>query len=249
MNVSDEQLMAYVDGELDGEECARVEQFIRDDPQIARRVDAQRRLRARLGVAFNDTLDEPVPERLIAAARGGKVVSLANEAARRGPLRRRPGGWFALAACLVAGIAIGVVLPVLKGTRDEVRIASDGGLVAGGDLAQALESRPASATGGRIALGLTLLATDGRYCRTFSIDREDRRAGLACRDDSGWRIDTLERRPRAGGDTGYQTAGSGMSDVLRDAVSARIVGEALDAAQETQAIRDGWRKPGAATTQ
>jgi len=253
MNVSDEDLMAYVDGELDATARDAVEQAVRDDSQVARRVDAERRLRAQLGAAFSDVLDEPVPDRLIATAQGraavgagDHVVPLAAALAAKGvaPTTPRPRSatWLAIAACLIAGIAIGLLLPLLHTSREDVRVASDGALVAGGELALALETRLSTSGGGRVHIGLTFAAKDGRYCRAFMIAGPGAHAGVACRTDSGWQIDALEQPRESAEVTEYRMAGSALSPQIRAAVESRMEGEAFDAAREMQAIRGGWSR-------
>lgn len=67
---SDELLIAYLDGELDADSADEVAAAIGRDPALA---DAAQRLAetaAALRAAFDDVLHEPVPERLLAAARG-----------------------------------------------------------------------------------------------------------------------------------------------------------------------------------
>jgi anti-sigma factor RsiW len=91
MTISDEMLMAYADGELDAASRARVEAAMQEDPEIGKRVARHRALRETMQGAFSDVLNEPVPERLIQAARGQTAapksavvdLSAAREAARR----------------------------------------------------------------------------------------------------------------------------------------------------------------------
>src|SRR5258706_1711751 len=64
-----EQMMAYVDGELDAGARAQFERAMATDPVLARSVAAQRALRARLLVSLDRRLAEPVPERLLQTAR------------------------------------------------------------------------------------------------------------------------------------------------------------------------------------
>jgi anti-sigma factor RsiW len=70
VSISDEDLMAYADGELDTKTRAQVEEAMAADPQIARRVAEHKALRHRLRSSYDKVLDEPVPDRLVAAARG-----------------------------------------------------------------------------------------------------------------------------------------------------------------------------------
>src|ERR1700731_1595178 len=98
MTISDETLMAYADGELDAAQKAAVETAMRDDPQIEKRLAQHRALRQRVHAAYSAELSEPVPERLLTAARGvarthgSKVVSLeeARAAMKRNASHARP---------------------------------------------------------------------------------------------------------------------------------------------------------------
>src|SRR5260370_6559573 len=98
MTISDENLMAYADGELDAAARAAVELAMREDPQIEKRVAAHRTLRRKVQAAYSAELSEGIPERLLTAARaatsthGSKVVNLqhARAAMERSRTRARP---------------------------------------------------------------------------------------------------------------------------------------------------------------
>jgi uncharacterized protein YaiL (DUF2058 family) len=72
MSFSDETLMAYADGELEPAARAEVESAMRGDPEVAARVARHQALRTDVFAAFAPVLDEPVPARLSAAAKGGQ---------------------------------------------------------------------------------------------------------------------------------------------------------------------------------
>jgi len=67
---SDEALVAYLDGELDADERRHVEAWLDADPAVQERLTALARSDDLVRGAFADIVDEPVPARLIAAARG-----------------------------------------------------------------------------------------------------------------------------------------------------------------------------------
>jgi anti-sigma factor RsiW len=67
---SDEALVAYLDGELDDDERARVEAWLEAEPAVRDRLLALSDVAGVLRNAFAEFVNEPVPERLIAAARG-----------------------------------------------------------------------------------------------------------------------------------------------------------------------------------
>jgi len=69
MTFTDEQLMAYADGELDEEKRQQIQGAIRRDPELARRVEVHRALRESLRASYDPVLQEPVPDRLVTTAR------------------------------------------------------------------------------------------------------------------------------------------------------------------------------------
>ena len=64
MNLDESTLIAYVDGELDATTVREVEAKLNDDPQAQRFVKHLREIAALSRVAFNDTLHDPVPQKL-----------------------------------------------------------------------------------------------------------------------------------------------------------------------------------------
>src|SRR5437762_12335514 len=67
---SDETLVAYLDGELDGAERQHVEAWLAADDAARDRLTGLAQSADLLRSAYGDIVNEPVPERLIAAARG-----------------------------------------------------------------------------------------------------------------------------------------------------------------------------------
>lgn len=216
-----EQVIAYVDGELGAVERAAFEVQMAADPSLAAEVAAHRRLAAQVGRAYAPVLDEEVPLRLQLAA------AAAND---RGARRFAP--WAAAAAALVVGVLAGRMIetPVLAvGHQVPARL----------QVAQALDQRLA-ADPGPIRIGLTFRDATGRYCRTFR-SGPDELAGVACRQDGGWRLETaVAWRPAAG--PAYRTAASDTPPSVLAMTDAMMVGEAFDAAQERAARDAGWRR-------
>jgi hypothetical protein len=204
MNIPDELLAAYVDGELQGAERARVEQAIAHDARLAQRVAHYRAMRARMRGAFDSALHEPMPQRMLQVARSSstrpataQVIDLARvraERKRRNERRRllQPHR-IAIAASLLAGLLVGGVAERLWGGDGAVTAFHDGELVARGALADTLSNQltDASAPGSRFHVGMSFRATSGAYCRTFSATDNPALAGLACHEQDHWRILTL----------------------------------------------------------
>jgi anti-sigma factor RsiW len=65
---SDEALVAYIDGELDGAERSHVEAWLAADPLVRERLGALTQSADLVRSAYADIVNEPVPDRLIAAA-------------------------------------------------------------------------------------------------------------------------------------------------------------------------------------
>jgi len=118
---SAELLIAYLDGELDTETSKEVAAAIARDPALAREAESLTETAAALRVAFDDVLHEPVPERLLAAARGevgDKVVRFPEaRKALMGPGIARWRQWASLpiaasVACLIVGGGLGYLIAV-----------------------------------------------------------------------------------------------------------------------------------------
>lgn len=254
MTFSDEILMAYADNELDAETRAAVEIAMQSDGEIARRIARHQALRTQLRAAFDPTLDEPVPERLVAAARAdaehssSKVGDLSAARTARFPSTRRHWSWpewGSMAATLVVGVLLGQAL-LLRGAPDQI-VAHDGRLIAQGTLADALTHELASAPdpAASVKIGVSFLAATGNYCRTFVMRGKNALGGLACRNGDAWDVQALSPIQSAASSTeaaqGYRTAGTEIPRAILIAVDEQIVGEPLDAAGEAAARNKDWR--------
>ena len=229
--MTEEQIIAYVDGELGPIEALRFERAIEADPAMAAEVERHRRLRALVAGHFARLADEPLPERL-------KVLLDSNVVAfpaKRKSWLGQSGRYGALAASLVAGLVAGQLLPL----GPSAPIAEkNGAVVAQGDLAEALDSWLASAPqGGAYRIGVSFRSGDNRYCRTFTGKSG---AGIGCHDDSGWTLERFVAGVPAGSGGGYRQAGSASAAVLA-AAQEMMVGDPFDAAAERAARARGWR--------
>ena len=87
---SDEALIAYLDGELDSAERGHVEAWMEADPAARARLAALAQADDLVRDAYASILEEPIPERLIAATRG-EGAATAGTAAAAEILVLRPG--------------------------------------------------------------------------------------------------------------------------------------------------------------
>ena len=68
---SDDHLVAYLDGELEAAQRHEVETWLNADPAARQRLAALTQSAYLVRLAFDEVMREPVPDRLITAARGG----------------------------------------------------------------------------------------------------------------------------------------------------------------------------------
>lgn len=236
MKLTEDILMAYADGEGSTEMRALIRAEAAKDPALAARIEAHQALRTKLTGAYAGALEEPVPLRLVAAARGGpaEVVELSKVRARNAPAPTPKAGWgrwAAMAACLAAGVMVGLQAP-RPGTIDAK-------LSAQGALAAALDHRLAAdpANGRAVRVGISFRDGQGAYCRTFQTRDL---AGLACREADDWKV--RMGMAQKGLESDYRTA-SALPPPVMAAVEAMIAGAPLDAAGEAAAKARGWKAP------
>lgn len=266
---SDEVLMAYADGALDGPERDAVEAAIRDDSEVRETVEMFRRTRQLVSEAFAVPASEAPPAAIVdailaapaapapAATRlrsleGGRAGSPARvERTRAGhftPPSRRA---LAMAAslALAAGLALGVVAG--RWTTDGGDPAlSLGAVHDGSTLGQALE-RLASGTVSpdrRWTVVATFRDRANRACREVELLARDAgqrpiAAGVACRTNrGGW---TIEGAARIAGaqrsDGSFEPAGSAERDALDGLLNLLGASRALPSEEERALLEKGWR--------
>jgi len=112
----DTLLSAWLDGEVEGADCARIQAWLQEHPEDSARVRLWAADRDALRARFTPTLDEPIPERLTQAVwrRGGE---------RRG----WSWGWPMQAAAAVVLFALGIAIGTLwRGSTSAEAMAGGG---------------------------------------------------------------------------------------------------------------------------
>jgi hypothetical protein len=232
MKFPPETLMAYADGELDAQTRRAIEAEMAVDPEVAQEVERHRAMRAEVGGAFAGVLDEPVPDRLVRAAK------------KTGQARRQWSWpeWTSVAASLLIGILAGRLMLNQPDRASGIIVAGiDGPVIAGGALAQALSEQLSSQDGTGVDIGLSFRTKSGEYCRTFAANASNLVVGFACRDAEVWRVDMLSTAPRAESGGGYRMASTQLPAPIVQAIAERMRGEALDADEEAVARQRRWR--------
>jgi hypothetical protein len=245
MNITDEILMAYVDGEVDDATREQIERAIAADASLRAKVEQHRSLRKQLSAAFDPVLAEPIPDRLtslIANTQSGRVTDLSQARAmrdeRKTRLYRQP-AWMSLAASVVLGIAIGFF--AFNERNPAMLVAQADGLIASGELEHALTNKiAADSSAARVHIGISYIAKSGEYCRSFAVT-EGAFAGFACRDDAAWRIRMLA--PTTVSQSGeFRTASSAMPESVLTAITQDMNGKAFDAEEEAAARKKRWMR-------
>ena len=260
MSFSDEVLIAYADGALAEPVRSDVARAVQADPQVAARLARHLALREQVRGAFaggaKDTAAPGLRSVAGAPALKANVIDLAAARASRHtpptlPSQMLPAmpprvpqrwhRWAGLAAALALGGVLGA--GALMASDETITLAQvggvDGALVADGALDTALSKQMAhTAQDGPVRMGVSFVAKDGNYCRSFQLDRA---AGLACRNAKRWQLAVLVQTPqRAPG--AARLSFSATPDVVIAAIDERIAGAALDARGEQIALRLGWQR-------
>lgn len=228
--ITSEQIIAYVDGELDEGGRTEVEAAAAADADIAAQIAAHRSLREGLMSVFAPIAEEPVPQALLEAVNAppaDNVVAFKPRLTK--PLFVQIG---AMAASLIVGVGLTLLITQWPGSDFT---AKSGGLMARGELAQALSAQLASdtVTADAPRVGVSFRDKTGALCRTFETASNE---GLACRDGDAWRVDVAAHITDR---TEYAQAGSSL---VMQAVESRIDGDPLDADGEKAERDGGWKR-------
>lgn len=235
--MNDEELMAYVDGELPFDAVRRFEAAMARDTALKARVEKQMALRQQLRAAFDPVLSEDIPAALRNAALN-TPVSWRLRLRQWLTLGQRGGAAISVprfAATAAAALAIGVLVGSTAFETNTVIASSDDAMVAQGTLTNALNIKLASDQTGDVRIGVSFQNKTGEDCRSFTTGGS---TGLACHSGDEWKIAALVKSEAESGI--YQTAGSAMPDAIRNAIGTMAAGDMFDAARERKERDAGW---------
>ena len=242
--LNDELLCAYMDGELDPETRARVEQALVDDAGARVRLERMRVADERLKVEIPLPAlqpNDPLSERIL----GGEPTPRVSRPALR---------WGIAVSALAAGISGVVVGFVLARSQEPTTVVPVVATVAptsastslsGASSSQLLlatldngESGKAAVEGDRsVQIILTFESDDGRYCRAFGArDASTGGEGVACRSGGQWQVVAWDGTADPG--EGFRAAGS--SELLDDVMDRLGGSPALEGAEERALIEQHW---------
>ena len=252
MKPDNETLMAFADGALPDEDMQRIEALIAKDADLAAIVARHRALRQTVQAAYaaedvaplSDGLAELMAgiEQDVDTSRAPAGVTSLNEArTRRLPGRAASSHYWPLAAaaCLVIGIAGGLLAPSVTSSSapSQTYIAwQDGAPIAGKQLASALSTQISSNTDQSVSISASFIAESGVYCRQFTIEGQPLTGGIACKSDEAWQLVALSALHSSGD---YQAAGD-APDPLAAAALHLGVKKKLSPKEEAEQISSGW---------
>ena len=183
-DITQNDLLAYVDGELEGDELERVERHLAGDPAAAMLVEDWRRQDRRLEALYGPVAREPVPDRL-------RLALLAR------PRRQSNGGAWRQMAAALALLALGAGSGWFGHGLFEARTASDAPLVA-----QAVEAHDLYV--GDVLHPVEVKAEDGAHLRTWLSKRLDRKLSIPDLRPLGLTLVGGRLLPGAGGEPAAQ---------------------------------------------
>lgn len=245
---TEDEIAAFVDGDLDNADARRIAAIIETDDEARTLAERIGNANAWLRDAFDTPMQEPPPETLVRTIRGATVHPI-----RRSPVRRPAWVPLAMAAsiALIVGVGAGATLfgpgsPVGPGVLDgSQQVAA----VDVGPAPETLNTVLETASSGTESAGVRPVATfvgGGQACREFEAldtDSAPIAAGLACRDTTGsWTVLVVaaiagEEAPT--GDGYLPAAGAAWDSfgVVLDAIGATA---ALSPGEEAARIAARW---------
>ena len=266
--IDDETLMAFVDGELEGQQAQDIARRLEHDAALRERALEFERTTLWLREATEPRLHEPPDAALVARLLGETDSPATHDAATPRPRRRLP--MLAMAASLLFGVGVGALL-VTRYAATPPAAAARAGLTTLETRAgwrEGLESVPSGETfelvaganvaSDRIRALYSFIDVDEHACRVF--EREpgpagagDTVQGLACRDEAGnWRVrlvasvDVLPTASATGAApaSGYAPAAGPTAAGLEGLIAARMGSAPLSPALERRLLGNGWKLPG-----
>lgn len=230
MNISDETLSAFLDGELSRQERTEVEEAISTDPALADRLASLASADELVRVRASAIDSVPLPGSVTRLLQPDNVVSIAWW--RRAGRQLREHAALAAAIALLIGFSAGQLFPgnPMYGDGSWQQAASHLDHIGSG------ESTVIGADT-RLLSRFTFRDQQGRYCRQFLLESPEQVSeNVACRSGGNWeRIATVQTSGIA---DDYQPASG--THLLDSTLDELMQGRALGLEEEAALIRGQW---------
>ncbi len=258
--ILDEELIAFMGGDMEEIRSAEIEAAINADPALADRAEALAERMHGSGeqdelvrAAFSPILDAPIPEAITAAVdiepKGAEILSFAAAKAKKSNAPQRSSTWAwpqfgAMAASLAIGLIAGPALLGGGGSGDAsgaLVVASANGATVPGALGAVLDTAASGdsvelASLGTAKVDISFRNLDQNLCRQVNVtDGGSSSDILACREGSTWRVEAYGQR--AGDVTEVRTASGEASPAVLAAVDSMIDSDPLVGGEEEAALR------------
>ena len=242
MKPTDEQISAYLDGEMPDADARAFEAALESDPEVQAALEHFLATDETLKAAFpQEALPEGYLERmgLGVEEQPSNVVSLAAHRERKSALARWR--WPAVGA-LAASIAAALMVTAPWQASAPAGLAGSAAFQTAMNSAASAQARPLE--DGRTATPvLTFKDGAGRYCREYNISGpKDGLSGIACRDDGRWAVEAeVKTGPSSAPEPGFQMAAGADTQPLDATYSRLKASDPLGANAETALIAQGWK--------
>ena len=260
MRITDEQIVAFVDGELADEKAGEIAALAKADPALAQRIARYEQTRSILKAAYAPIEAQPIPDPLI------QHVTRQDRTNRKYERKRRPkspSAWNAVkeqirdllcpaglkgataAAILLVSLIVGRQLLIPDGAG---YLATERGMIlAQGELARVLDEDLSGRAGRdrQFDINFSVPAEDGIICRVFEYSDEKNMTSIACRAAGAWQIVALTAAQafdsEARGE--YRPAGGErLPPAIQTMVETLKAGDPLGKEDEADARARGWRR-------
>lgn len=252
MTFTDDDLSAFLDGELAPERASELRDVLTSDPDLAARLEELAAADHLVKATYGPIADEPMPDAVMEMLRADRQTTPELPANVTALTQKRGGVWrwstsLAAAASLVLGIGVGTQLSTTDNDVDQDQLLV--GLVAPASvlhttLETGASAKPVALSGNADATVtplLTFTSTDGKYCREFTIDKPiATERALACRARDGWRVVLAARESRAGTPEDFTAAAEAASPAFDAYIDRLMIDAPLSASEEAILIGRGW---------
>ncbi len=239
MKYTDEQLSAFLDGELSEADMNAIEKAIEVDPQLLARLEALTAVDERLKETFAPVTDAPIPASILAMLdekpdeQPTNIVSFSDHKNKRN-LWQFP---TAIAASLMIGFFASQTFVSNKSST--IDMIATGPVNPDSKLYAALSSLPSGESRDGLTPLLSFKSSDGNYCREFTSPTS---RGLACGSRQGWTVISQSHAPQNGTSGGYATASAESSEAFDSLVDSLMKDDVLSTEQEKALIQKKWQK-------
>jgi anti-sigma factor RsiW len=243
MGITDQLLMAYVDGELSPDLAALILSRLEAEPDLLERLERHQRLRSEVSDAYRPVMGEPLPPNLAAllAQEGLKAGVATARLTERLVFGKFEKIW-PMCAAVAAAAVVGVGLSEALHSREPLAL-SRGRIVAAGPLARSLEhSLAADGSGSGAKIMASFEDRAGRYCRLFQA-RGSHEDGVACKNDGRWQVVALANAVGSEPPNGYRQASLALAASVEAAMGEFQASNVLTPEQELQARTREWQVP------